>query len=189
MSNVNIDGGQRLSQIVTAMTTHRGYVNAPVVSLSSAYPLGLLYSWCRPVLFRCQSLVYPAPIKIRPLVVTPRQHRHSLGSNLQQEGDDFSGLRDWHRGDSTKHVHWKSAARGHGLYTKEFAGEAADDVWLAWDTLQGMEHEQRIGQLCQWVLEAEERNLRYGLQLPGEDITVDSGPTHRHHCLKALALL
>ena len=50
-----------------------------------------------------------------------------------------------------------------------------------------MDTEQRLSQLCHCVLEADHNQQSYGLRLPGTEIPIASGSTHRHHCLEALA--
>ena len=47
--------------------------------------------------------------------------------------------------------------------------------------------EARLCQLARWVVDADGRGERYGLELPGTSIPADSGPEHRHRCLAALA--
>jgi uncharacterized protein (DUF58 family) len=39
------------------------------------------------------------------------------------------------------------------------------------------------------VLDAERSGSRYALALPGMRLPPGRGPEHRHHCLRALALL
>ena len=54
--------------------------------------------------------------------------------------------------------------------------------------MNGGDTETRLSQLSRWVVDADAKDLRYGLCLPGVDIPVDSGESHRHRCLQALAL-
>ncbi len=109
-------------------------------------------------------------------------------SGQQPEGDDFVGLRAYHKGDPPGRVHWKSAARGQQLHTKRFGGTGGDKMWLAWEELAGLDDETRLGQLTQWVLEADRANMSYGLRLPGIATALDRGERHRRDCLKTLAL-
>jgi uncharacterized protein (DUF58 family) len=71
---------------------------------------------------------------------------------------------------------------------KVFSGAASGTTLLRWQDASASDVEARLSQLSRWVLEAEERNLRYGLCLPGFDIAADNGEAHRHRCLEALAL-
>ena len=102
--------------------------------------------------------------------------------------DDFTALRPYHPGDSVRQVYWKAVARGQGMYLKQFAGEAAQELWLAWELLPGLPTEERLARLCRWILEADEAGLAYGLRLPERTIAPGSGPAQRRHCLEALAL-
>ena len=44
--------------------------------------------------------------------------------SFSQRGDEFSGLREYRRGDERRHIHWKSVARTGELVVKEFAADA-----------------------------------------------------------------
>ena len=48
--------------------------------------------------------------------------------------------------------------------------------------------EARLSQLTRWVLDAEERKLRYGLKLGTLVVEPAQGSGHQAECLKALAL-
>jgi uncharacterized protein (DUF58 family) len=103
-------------------------------------------------------------------------------------GDDFVGQREYARGDSPRHINWKAAARGQGWHTKQFGGGEPLAVWLDWAATNGPDTEARLSTLCRWVLDAEQRGMRYGLRLPGCRIEPSQGADHQHECLKALAL-
>lgn len=169
------------------VATHaRGYVQTPPFVICTRYPLGLLRSWSRRLGLEHRCLVYPQPGPRRPLPLAddgPGESRtHSVGDN------DFAGLRPFQPGDSPHHVHWKTVARGRGMHTKQFSGGGSQTVWLDWDGVRDVDVEARLSQLCRWVLEAEQTNLRYGLRLPGKTFTPNRGAQHRHRCLEALAL-
>ena len=171
---------------VTVPARRRGYLPAPRLRLSTGFPLGLLYSWSQGVVLEQRCLVYPAPGPAAPL---PRADRGETGEHTGRgEGDDFAGLRSYHAGDPPRHVHWKAAARGLGLHTKDFQGARPAAVWLDWDRCGAGDTETRLSQLCRWVLDAEAAGAHYGLRLPGLHIAPGRGPAHRHQCLKALAL-
>jgi uncharacterized protein (DUF58 family) len=101
--------------------------------------------------------------------------------------DDFAGLRQYHSGDSLRHVHWKAAARQQGLLTKQFGGDRSEELWLDWSNLPEINIEQRLSILTRWVLLAEREGKSYGLRLPNQVIEPSRGGPHRHQCLKALA--
>lgn len=86
-----------------------------------------------------------------------------------------------------RHLFWKAAAREQTLLVKQFGGDRADELWLDWKDLPGSDTEYRLSQLCRWVLDADQEQQRYGLRLPGTEIPIASGNTHKHRCLEALA--
>jgi uncharacterized protein (DUF58 family) len=51
-----------------------------------------------------------------------------------------------------------------------------------------MDIEQRLAHLARWVIDADHRDLVYGLRLPGLTIPIAAGSAHRTDCLRALAL-
>jgi uncharacterized protein (DUF58 family) len=102
--------------------------------------------------------------------------------------DDFAGLRRYHPGDSSRHIDWKAVARGHEILTKQFTDTTGDEIWLDWDLLQNLDPEQRLSQLCQWVLDLHRSNCNYGLKLPDCRIEPGRGEAHKHECLTRLAL-
>ena len=105
-----------------------------------------------------------------------------------QDGDDFTGLRAYQPGDAMARISWKTLARGQGVHTKEFHAPLAESVWLDWDAFAPHAAETRLCLLCRAVLEAEDSGIAYGLRLPAVVFGPDSGATHRHRCLEALAL-
>jgi uncharacterized protein (DUF58 family) len=168
-------------------TTVRGWLQPGRVRLSTTRPLGLARAWGyawpdMPV------LVYPAPeADGPPLPAGQGEHQHS---RMAPQGDDVHHLREWRRGDSRRAVAWKASARRDALLVREFEQPVAADVVLDWHGLHPLGAEDRIRRLARWVDEAERASRRYRLCLPGKaTIGPGQGATHRHACLRALALL
>ena len=125
----------------------------------------------------------PGPAAARALASAGEGGEHGRGQ------EDFAGLRQYHRGDSPRHIAWKVAARDQGLLTKQFAGRADAELWLDWDLLpSGLGVEERLSQLARWVLDAHAAGLSFGLRLPGKTVPMATGEIQREHCLEALAL-
>lgn len=167
------------------VSTYRGRHVLQRFTIATRFPLGLFRAWAN-VHLQHSYLVYPRPAAIHQL---PSHSYYKLKVSGDQGvgADDFAGLRQYHKGDSLRHIHWKAAARQQGLLTKQFGGDRSEELWLDWDSLPDIDVEQRLSILTRWVLLAEREGKSYGLRLPNEIIAPNRGDQHRHYCLKALA--
>lgn len=167
-------------------TTQRGVLRAGRLVLHTRFPLGLYRAWSSLEL-DLGCLVYPRPAP--PGLPLPATGAAQHGPALPAAGDDdFGGLRPYRRGDALRHVAWKATARDDALLTKQFAGRATVECWLAWEALPAAwDTERRLAQLARWVIDADRAGLGYGLSLPGRRIPLGSGPVQRRRCLEALA--
>lgn len=183
---VDIPAYQDVTVSMQIPTTQRGELIAGRCRLSSRFPLGLVTANVF-IEDLAVCLVYPTPAGNLPL---PNLINSSTGEHaVSGEGaDDFLGFREYHPGDSARHIYWKAMAHNHYLLVKQFASNGPDDIWLDWQLLPNLDPEQRLSQLCQWVIEADAAGLRYGLRLDGcEPIPVGAGSAHKHACLALLA--
>ncbi len=166
----------------------RGYLAMPSVTVTTRFPLGLLYSWSRRVDLNLSGLVYPRPADPPPLR-TREEETPEPTQGLKAGGDDYIGTREFRPGDSPHHVDWKAVARGEGWHIKQFGGGGYQaTVWLDWDALAGLDTETRLSILTRWVLDAERDGMLYGLHLPEKSIAPAHGESHQQRCLRALAL-
>lgn len=172
---------------LSVASVKRGYLPAPPIMISTRFPLGLLYSWSRRVTLGQSCLVYPFPAAPLPFQTSSAETWESV-SGIKPGGDDFIGVREFHAGDSPRHIDWKAVARGGSWHTKQFGGAYQATLWLDWDTLAGLDVEQRLSVLTRWVLDAENAGALYGLRLPQQSLAPSNGAPHQHECLKALAL-
>jgi len=178
--------GTALRSEVALPTTTRGRVRLPRLVLRSRWPLALFrtWSWLAP---RVEGLAYPAPVdhgRPFPAVGTGA----GRGRPARGGDEDFAGLREYQPGDPPRRIAWKALARTDELRVKNFEGEPAGDIWLAWETVETLPLEARFEQLCCWILQADADGRRYGLRLPDTQIMPGSGPAHCRTCLEALAL-
>lgn len=171
---------------IPVVSTGRGYITCPPLRLSSAYPLGLQYTWSAPVRSPAKGVVYPKPVGtgLPQQNLSPARFSES-GRNA--DGDDFAGLREYKAGDSPRHIHWKAVASHQELLTKQFAGNGTEELWLRWSDTSGST-EARLSQLSRWVVDADRAAQRYGLSMPGKEWPPDRGSQHYHHCLRVLGL-
>lgn len=182
----DINTGSNSTLNLPIMFTQRGMQALPRFIIATTFPLGLFRAWAH-VELQQSVLVYPQPANDKTL--PPMLAGKKIGDKHQGVGDDeFAGLRNYQIGDSFYRVHWKSAARHHVLQTKLYSGNANVEMWINWDDSRLADLEQRISQLTQWVMLAAESGLSYGFRIPGFELPIASGLTHRNQCLKALAL-
>lgn len=164
----------------------RGLFTPGRLLIETFYPLGLLraWTWIAPDL---QALVYPRPIAGKKIQFSAASDDDYGDVTPIAGSDDFCDFRNYHPGDSLKHVLWKSYAKGQALQTKQYQSYAQQRLWLEWSQFVG-DIEHRLSQLCYWVLKLDKENDDYGLRLPGIEIKPASGERHKAEVLKALAL-
>ena len=187
IARVDIPARSSADVSLSVSAVKRGWLMLPEVTVTTRFPLGLLYSWSRRIALNHSCLVYPHPAD-----PTPRQTREeeSLESTTGSKagGDDYIGAREFQPGDSPRHVDWKAVARGEPWRVKLFGAGYQATVWLDWDTLEGLDAESRLSVLTRWVLDAERDGMLYGLRLPQQTLNPSNGEPHQHECLKRLAL-
>lgn len=164
----------------------RGWLSSGTLTLSSRFPLGLFKAWS-PLRFDSKVLIYPRPAQTELPFPETDAGQGKQGQN-RRGGDDFYGLKSYQAGDSIRQIHWKNYAKGRGLHSKQYAGFSDTELWLDFDSTPGSQIEERLSQLCRWLVDAERAGLRYGLVLPGFKLSPDSGNAHFEQCLRALAL-
>jgi uncharacterized protein (DUF58 family) len=167
-------------------TRKRGWHEAGAVTVASTYPFGLFRAWS-PVRLGLKVLVYPKPASAdSPLPESPSVQS---GQGISKKGtDDFYGVQQYQAGDPIKQIHWKAFAKGQGLFSKQYGGEGAAEIWLDYNATAGHHTEERLSQLCRWVIDADKAGIHYGLSLPGYKIAPNHGPLHAQECLETLAL-
>jgi uncharacterized protein (DUF58 family) len=155
------------------------------LTVSTPYPLGLFRAWCY-IDIEQPVLIYPQPGESW----LPAGHGGERldGGHAGSGNDDFAGLRDYQAGDPPSQIDWKSYARARGLNTRLFSGQASAPLWLDWRDAPGADDEARLSALTRAVLDAEGAGRRFGLRTPAGVIAPDLGETHRHRCLRHLAL-
>ncbi|HET7126607.1 MAG TPA: DUF58 domain-containing protein [Lysobacter sp.] len=172
--------------VVELPTTRRGWLQPPKLRISTRQPLGLAFAWCH-AWPQAQLLVYPHPERDAP----PLPIGGGEGSRARPHvaGDEPHHLRAYRQGDPRRGIAWKPSARHGNLLVREYERREGAEIVLDWREPGALPTEARISRLARWVDEAERRNLRYRLRLPGQTLGPAQGPAHRHACLRALALL
>ncbi|AOE49326.1 DUF58 domain-containing protein [Kangiella sediminilitoris] len=184
-----LDVGARAETMaeINVPTSVRGLEDVPRFVCTSIFPFGIFEAWSW-VRTPYQILVYPKPLQCPEPLIASRTGSNE-GAHVEQGAEDFHSVRDYHPGDPIKQVMWKAFARERGLLSKEFEQEAGEQHSLSWDSVAHYERELAISYLTDAVLQAEESQQLYALQLPHVTIDKDQGMEHMHSCLKALAMM
>jgi uncharacterized protein (DUF58 family) len=178
-------GPEETTATLSIATTRRGAFYIDRISLNTLQPLGLARAWCY-LNLHAQVWVYPQPAG-QPLHAWLAVSEQGQGRRARQKTEQPHHLREYRHGDSRKQIAWKASARSGQLQVREYEPASADDLLLDWAQLAHLEYEARISQLCLWVLQAEQKQRRYGLNIPGTQIAVGTGEAHQRQCLEALA--
>lgn len=189
-SVVSLNASQSKTIRVPVVVNKRGWFDPKRLWVKTTYPLGLLQANTRLDL-NLRILAYPYPIKKLKHTVYDapadlhgeQQHRAAVAGQ-----EEFAGLRPYEAGDAIKHLDWRALARGQGLATRQFEDPLSEHLWLDWQSLSGLDREQRLSQLCAQALEYAEQPIRYGLRLPNTEIQPDFGDAHLARVLEKLAL-
>lgn len=131
-----IPGRSRRGFDATLVCEKRGFYRLGPVAMVSGFPLGLAQA-CREGSGGGQFLtVYPAvfPIVSPPLAgVHALMHRGSYPLPQGAGAEEFSGMREYVRGDNPRHIHWPTTARLGDLMVKEFDPLASARICLVID--------------------------------------------------------
>ncbi len=178
-----IKGKEQVGLQLRRQTVKRGELAAAPAAIRSSFPMGIFEA--RLTTGELPScLVYPKPAGVQPLP--------GPGSNQQAhllaESGSYKDMRRYSPGDPLSRISWKAFARFDELYTKEFDGaQGSGALWLRWDDVQVTGVEERLSQLCRWVLDAHRENREFGLEIPGDKVEPGSEEAHVQRCLQCLA--
>jgi uncharacterized protein (DUF58 family) len=129
------DANSRVHWRAHTVCTRRGIYSLGPWELRLGQPFGLFL--VRQIyLQRQEILVYP-PMAVLPERIMP--HRGQMGDHrplnqpLRAETVSVNSVRSYQPGDTLRHVHWPTSARRSDLFVKDFAPEAASNIWLVAD--------------------------------------------------------
>ncbi|MDH3507376.1 MAG: DUF58 domain-containing protein [Gammaproteobacteria bacterium] len=182
----DIPAGQTRVFTFAVPTRERGLLKLGRYQVTTRFPGNLFRAWSW-LHMDASCVVYPHPApRGRPL---PNEAGgEGLHGGLERGDADFIGLATAAPGEPPRRIAWKAFARSDELMVKQFAAGEQQARILTWDSLPGLDTEQRLSQLTRWCLEAGERDMAIGLQLPNRAVPVGRGQKHLNECLRALAL-
>jgi uncharacterized protein (DUF58 family) len=101
----------------------RGLYELGPAEIRTTDPFGLL-RFVRRFGARTDVTVYPEVFELTGFPLRGKKGGTGTRGSFAQRGNEFSGLREYRRGDDRRHIHWKSVARTGELVVKEFAQES-----------------------------------------------------------------
>ena len=171
-------------------TVKRGYLNCSPVTLTSHFPIGIFFCWTKRFLPGQRCLVYPQALNLIPV---PTSGDHSSEdqntTSINPSAEDYSGMKPYQAGDRLRDVHWPSLAKTQKLVTIQHESHSSSAVNLSWFSLPAnLSVEDKLSQLCYWIVDAEKNAHRYQLEMPNHTVQYNQGLSHYHECLGVLAL-
>ena len=166
----------------------RGRFKAPRFYLETRYPFGLVCCWSW-VELTSSILVYPTPKAPPSDAHTAPDDAHGAYFRRAALGDELWELKPYEQGESLKHLHWPSVAKGFDPSIKvmgESVGTGRNTI--DFDEYPGVDIELRLSWLCFRVLEASSSGQAFALKLPTIEQTMGSSVAHRDEALEALSL-
>lgn len=167
-------------------SSRRGRVRLERFGIRTLFPFELLRAWAW-LHMDLSGLVYPKPAQNAP-EPPPSQTARGHRQHDARGEEDFAGLRRFHAGDSPRHVAWKAYARSGELLSKQFSGADTSSQWLNFEQVRSTDLEERLSILARWIVDADRLQRDYGLRIPGQEFSPAHGESHRHRCLRSLAL-
>jgi uncharacterized protein (DUF58 family) len=129
-------GRRRQRFEVPVVCEKRGYYRLGPIGLASSFPLGLTEARATRDEERQSLTIYPDLFQVMSLPLQGAPSQIHRGGYLLPEGAgaaEFSGLREYRRGDHPRHIHWPTTARLGELMVREYEPLASACLYLLLD--------------------------------------------------------
>ena len=165
--------------LLSTLAPHRGLLQPGRVKVESRYPLGLCRAWSY-VDLDIEQVIFATPIQNNDsLAVNNHDSAGVQDTGRRVAGvDEFSGLKDYVKGESLKQVAWKQWAQGRGMLTKEFQQPQGTPLWLTLDSNE-TNLELSLSKLAWQTEQLSSRQQIFGLKLGANLIDPAKGEVHR----------
>ena len=179
---------ESLQTQVSLAYAERGVKSPGRLKVFSEYAFGLFKVWTW-LDFGHQITVYPKPKKliVKQIQTFGVSGEEGTNTSTVQGHDDFHELANYKEGESLSRVAWKQLARGQGKLTKHYVQEVGEAKWLSLDSVPNAPIEDKLSYLCYVILQYQQSDGEFGLQLGDVNIAVGRGKSHCQACLTALA--
>ncbi len=168
--------------------TLRGVLKPGRVKVESRYPLGLCRAWSY-VDLDIQKVIFARPVQNTNKLndnIDASDDQHDIGKFVSGI-DEFSGLKDYVKGESLKQVAWKQWAQGRGMFSKQFEQPQGAPMWLELD-LTTDNQELCLSKLAWQTEQLTHKQQIFGLKLGAISIPPAKGQQHRLSVQTQLAL-
>lgn len=118
----------------------RGVYESGKITLESGAPFGFARAR-RTLNVPAQTVVHPKWLNLTsfPLLEAASTPQETLHERPRRgSGMEFFGLREYRSGDSPRHIHWKSSARGAGLFVREYEEHLASRLTVIIDATESV---------------------------------------------------
>lgn len=158
----------------------RGKFEIPPIQIYSTYPLGLVRAW---------TYIYlTEPYWIAPEAKAFTQNLQHYSNTGEPDLDEFKELRNFKTGDSLQSISWKQAARGQGLFVKQFEDLVDTHVMqIEYSKMPSADHEEKLSLMMELVDQCEHSQTLYSLILPHAQTENGVGEQHYIHIKTLLA--
>jgi uncharacterized protein (DUF58 family) len=172
---------------------HRGIAELKTLDSYTRYPFGFFLKKRR-LRVHSEVVVYP---RIHPEQAMRERFRSVAGEQTAEgrpgEGTEVHSFREYARGDSLRHVHWKKSASLGRWIMKQNEAEGMRSVQVVVDPYKPRgasddEFEEMISDAATFIFDATERGLDVTLSLPRVDVRSREGQSAAP-LFRALALL
>lgn len=164
---------------VELLAEHRGLFTLPNIQIYSTYPFGLVRAWSY---FYLKNELWIAP----KAAYFQNEYQSATDTGLA-DMDEYRELRDFQAGDALQWISWKQAARGQGLYVKQFEEQHdLNVIHIEYEKMPSTEHEEKLSLMMGLVEQCEQQQAQYTLSL--KDLNLEQG-NGRHQIYQAQLLL
>jgi uncharacterized protein (DUF58 family) len=130
----SIRPGETLTATTERTASRRGVVEGGPVEVASSAPFGVTEAR-RTVATSGRTVVFPRVVPAAlPLLGTALSGASSENAGRRGPGHEFHGTREYQRGDTLRHVHWRSTAHHGALIVREFEREQPAHLLVVVDT-------------------------------------------------------
>lgn len=158
----------------------RGEFSVPPIQIYSTYPLGLVRAW---------TYIYLTDSYwIAPEAKSLTHQSQNYSNTGEPDLDEFKELRTFKSGDSLQSISWKQAARGQGLFVKQF-DDLVDThaMQIEYSKMPSADPEEKLSFMMELVDRCHQTETPYSIILPHAQTENGIGEQHYIHIKTLLA--